>query len=103
VRLLAAVADAGVSLRELVAGVPRLPQVLVNVRGVDHRALDAAESLWGEVKRAEADLGDAGRVLLRASGTEPVVRVMVEADREDRARAIADELAEVVRRELPAA
>lgn len=103
VRLLAAVADAGVSLRELVAVVPRLPQVLVNVRGVDHRVLDAAESLWGEVKRVEADLGDAGRVLLRASGTEPVVRVMVEADREERAQRLADELAEVVRRELPAA
>lgn len=103
VRLLSAVGEAGASLRELVAGVPRLPQVLVNVRGVDHRALDAAEPLWAEVRRVEDELGGAGRVLLRASGTEPLVRVMVEADREDRARGLADGLAECVRRELPAA
>jgi phosphoglucosamine mutase len=101
VRLLSALAEAGVSLCELVAGVPRLPQVLVNVRGVDRDALETAEPLWTEVARVEQELGATGRVLLRASGTEPLVRVMVEADREDRAQGVADSLAEVVRRELP--
>lgn len=103
VRLLAAVADAEASLAELAAEVPRLPQVLVNVAGVDRRVLDSAEAVWADVKRVEAELGESGRVLLRASGTEPLVRVMVEADRDDRAQALAEQLAETVRRELPAA
>lgn len=103
VRLLAAVADADATLAELVAQVPRLPQVLVNVRGVDRRVLNTTESVWADVKRVEAELGESGRVLLRASGTEPLVRVMVEADHDDRARAFAEQLAETVRRELPSA
>lgn len=103
VRLLAAIADAGVSLRELAAGVPRLPQVLVNVTGVDRNALDDAEPLWAEVRRIERELGDEGRVLLRASGTEPLVRVMVEAGSQQHAEDLAEQIAEVVRRLLPAA
>lgn len=102
VRLLAAVADAGASLHEMVRRVPRLPQVLINVPGVDRRALEGADVLWAEVARIEDALAGHGRVLLRASGTEPMVRVMVEADSHDRAEGLAGEIADLVRRELPA-
>ena len=102
VLLLAAVRRAGATLRELAAVMERLPQVLVNVRGVDRRALDDAARVWEAVATEEARLGDDGRVLLRASGTEPLVRVMVEADRQERAQEVADRLAGVVRAELPA-
>lgn len=102
VRLLAAVADAGASLHEMVRRVPRLPQVLINVPGVDRRALEGADVLWAEVGRIEDALAGHGRVLLRASGTEPMVRVMVEADSHDRAEGLAGEIADLVRRELPA-
>jgi phosphoglucosamine mutase len=78
----------------------RLPQVLVNVRGVDRAGVAGNPALRAAVAAAEADLGDDGRVLLRPSGTEPLVRVMVEAPTDGRAREIADRLAEVVRREL---
>lgn len=100
VRLLAAVGHEGKPLRELAGVVERLPQVLVNVRDVDRDRLDAADQLWDAVNAAEDDLGDNGRVLLRASGTEPLVRVMVEAGTTERAEAVAADLAAVVRREL---
>ncbi len=75
------------------------PQVLVNVRGVDRDGV-ADEVVQREVAASTAELGESGRVLLRASGTEPLVRVMVEAASEDVARAHADRLAEVVRERL---
>jgi phosphoglucosamine mutase len=99
--LLDTVARSGRSLAELAAVMTRLPQVLVNVRGVERGALDGAEELWAAVAAEEAALGGAGRVLLRASGTEPLVRVMVEADSEARAAAVAERLAAVTRRVLP--
>ncbi len=71
-----------------------LPQLLVNVR-VAERVPDAAARLAPEIAAAEAALGDSGRVLVRASGTEPLVRVMVEAPTLDEARRVADDLAEV--------
>ena len=89
----------GRSLRDLAAPVVRLPQVLVNVPGVDKDRTDDAE-LLAAVAAEEAVLGDAGRVLLRASGTEPLVRVMVEAPTQDGAQAVADRLAGVVRARL---
>ncbi|MEP6295789.1 MAG: phosphoglucosamine mutase, partial [Ilumatobacter sp.] len=73
-----------------------LPQVLVNVR-VGDRVPDVAERLSAEVAEAEAGLGDTGRVLLRASGTEPLIRVMVEAATAEQAQATADRLAAVAR------
>ena len=76
------------------------PQVLVNVLVASRDRLDVAEGLWDEVRRAEEELGDDGRVLVRASGTEPVVRVMVEAADEATATRTADLLADAVRREL---
>jgi phosphoglucosamine mutase len=98
--LLARVAEAGKPLGELAAVVQRLPQVLLNVSGVDKdRAADEPE-LAAAVAAEEAALAGRGRVLLRPSGTEPVVRVMVEAPTQEQAEATADRLAEVVRRTL---
>ncbi len=84
------------SLSELAAIVTRLPQVLVNVKGVDKLKV-SNEKLIIAVKDSESQLGDTGRVLLRPSGTEPLIRVMVEAASQDQAQKIADQLAEVVK------
>jgi phosphoglucosamine mutase len=77
--LLAALADHGEPLDRAAAVVQRLPQKLVNVRVEDRSALAGAEAVWQAVAHAEAELGDNGRVVLRASGTESLIRVMVEA------------------------
>ncbi|HTE73041.1 MAG TPA: phosphoglucosamine mutase [Actinomycetes bacterium] len=98
--LLARVAETGTSLRDLAGVMTRLPQVLVNVRGVDRGGVDDCEPLQKAVAEASAELGETGRVLLRPSGTEPVVRVMVEAAEASQAEAVAARLAEVVRAEL---
>ena len=96
VRLLAAVAESGRSLAELAQVMERLPQVLVNVRDVDRDRLADDELLWSAVADEERALGQTGRVLVRASGTEPLVRVMVEAGTQDRAQEAADRLADLV-------
>ena len=84
------------TLAELASVMTVFPQVLINVRGVERsRAADA--DVLEAVAAASADLGDTGRVLLRPSGTEPMVRVMVEASTEDEARRVAEGLADVVR------
>ena len=100
VHLLCAMRSSGRSLAELAGIMRRLPQVLVNVRGVDRDRLDGAGELWAAVDKESLDLADVGRVLVRASGTEPLVRVMVEADTEERAAEVANRLAEVVRETL---
>ena len=105
VLLLDLVVRAGRPLAELAAAVmDRLPQVLRNVTVTDrdHDALTRAEAVWAEVRAVEAELGDHGRVLLRQSGTEPLVRVMVEAPTEETAAAAADRLAEAVQSHLGA-
>ena len=93
-------AATGASLAELAAVMTRLPQVLVNVPDVDKRRADEDAVLAAAVAEAEAELGDTGRVLLRPSGTEPLVRVMVEAATADEATTVADRLADVVRERL---
>jgi phosphoglucosamine mutase len=98
--LLARVAAVGKPLAELAAVMDRLPQVLVNVRGVDKSRVDASPEVQAAVAAATAQLGQAGRVLLRPSGTEPVVRVMVEATSQERAGQVAQTLADAVRRHL---
>ncbi|WP_299037140.1 phosphoglucosamine mutase [uncultured Pseudokineococcus sp.] len=98
--LLARVAQTGRPLAELAAAIPRLPQVLVNVPGVDRSAAGTDPGVRDAVEAAEAELGETGRVLLRPSGTEPLVRVMVEAPSAETAQAVADRLADVVRRRL---
>jgi phosphoglucosamine mutase len=86
----------GRRLSELAHFFEPYPQVLINVPVKDKDELDQAEALWAEVKKSEAELGDSGRVLLRASGTEPVVRVMVEAADDNVAHTTAERLAEAV-------
>jgi phosphoglucosamine mutase len=98
--LAACVAASGDSLQSLAARVPRLPQVLVNVGGVDRARVDTDGAVQAAVARIEAELGRHGRVLLRPSGTEPLVRIMVEATAQDQAEQIAEELAVVVRERL---
>ncbi|MBL7501588.1 phosphoglucosamine mutase [Frankia sp. CNm7] len=98
--LLGRMRETGQPLGELAKVMTRLPQVLVNVRGVDRAGVSASAALAAAVAAAEAELGDEGRVLLRPSGTEPLVRVMVEAPTDAQAREVATRLAEVVEREL---
>ena len=98
VALLDAVKRGGRSLADIAAGtMTSLPQVLVNV-GVAARMPDVAARLADEIAAAEHELGEAGRVLVRASGTEPLVRVMVEAPTHHRAQDVADTLAAAARR-----
>ncbi|MFD5276613.1 phosphoglucosamine mutase [Pseudarthrobacter sp. NPDC058362] len=99
-QLAAQVALSGRPLKELARVMTKLPQVLINVKGVDRSRVGSSDSLAAAVRAAEAQLGDTGRVLLRPSGTEPVVRVMVEAGDEATAQSIAESLAQVVRTEL---
>ncbi|WP_019875581.1 phosphoglucosamine mutase [Sporichthya polymorpha] len=99
--LLARVAATGRSLAELAAVMTRLPQVLVNVKGVNRGGIAGSTGLAEAVAAAEAELGTSGRVLLRPSGTEPVVRVMVEAASAEQAQSVADRLADAVRLHLP--
>ncbi|WP_010524158.1 phosphoglucosamine mutase [Nesterenkonia sp. F] len=100
-QLAARVASTGSSLRELAdAAMTRLPQVLVNVKDVDKARVKSHDVVQSAVADVEGRLGEAGRVLLRPSGTEPVVRVMVEATTAEIARAESESLAEVVRAEL---
>ena len=89
----------GRSLRALAGVVARLPQVLVNVPGVDRDRTDDPE-LTAAIGVEQDALGDGGRILLRPSGTEPLVRVMVEAGSSEEASAVAERLADVVRRRL---
>ncbi|MFE8884707.1 phosphoglucosamine mutase [Pseudarthrobacter enclensis] len=99
-QLAAQVALTGKSLKDLAAVMTKLPQVLINVKGVDRTRVKSSDVLAQAVAAAEAALGETGRVLLRPSGTEPVVRVMVEAADEETAQSIAEHLAQVVRTEL---
>ncbi len=98
--LLARVAATGASLVDLAGVMQRLPQVLVNVSGVDRTRVHSVPALKAAVLEAEDQLGDTGRVLLRPSGTEPLVRVMVEAGTAEQAGTVAQALADAVRRHL---
>ncbi|MFI9175607.1 phosphoglucosamine mutase [Streptomyces lincolnensis] len=98
--LAARVAESGRSLRELASVMERLPQVLINVPDVDRARVRTSVELATAVADAERELGSTGRVLLRPSGTEPLVRVMVEAADIDQARSVAGRLADVVKSAL---
>ena len=100
--LVAEMARTGKTIAELASVMTVYPQVLVNVRGVDHHSLGNDDVIAEAVAAAEAGLGDSGRVLLRPSGTEPMVRVMVEAEHQDEADRIAHSLADTVRERLGA-
>ncbi|MGW7818841.1 phosphoglucosamine mutase [Streptomyces puniciscabiei] len=98
--LAARVAETGRSLRELASVMERLPQVLINVPDVDKARVKTSADLAAAVAEAERELGETGRVLLRPSGTEPLVRVMVEAADIDQARSVAGRLADAVKSAL---
>jgi len=95
-RLMSRMAQTGSSLAELADAMHSLPQVLINVAVADKTTVAQAPSVRSAVAAAEAELGDTGRILLRPSGTEQVVRVMVEAADEDTARQVAARVAESV-------
>jgi phosphoglucosamine mutase len=95
-RVMARMAQTGKSLADLAGVVTVLPQVLENVRVADKEAVAASAAVAEAVARAEEQLGDTGRVLLRPSGTEQLVRVMVEAPTDAQARSTAEALAAVV-------
>jgi phosphoglucosamine mutase len=100
--LMAHMAATGKSLADLAAVLHKLPQVLINVPVADRQAGAAAPTVQAAVALAEAELGETGRVLLRPSGTEQLVRVMVEAATEDAARSVAERIADEVRAASPA-
>ncbi len=99
-QLAAQLAKTGKPLSELSRLMVRLPQVLINVKDVDKSAVKTNQALQSAVEAASARLGETGRVLLRPSGTEPVVRVMVEAADMVTAQATAEELAQRVKQHL---
>jgi phosphoglucosamine mutase len=99
-QVLAIMRRRGRRLSELVAGIERFPQVLVNVRVSEKRPIDEIPSVCEVVRRVEKALDGNGRVLIRYSGTEPVIRVMVEGEDESRVAEYASEIAECVRRAL---
>jgi phosphoglucosamine mutase len=100
--LMAQVASSGKSLADLAAVVHKLPQVLINVKVGNREAGAAAPTVQAAVALAENELGETGRVLLRPSGTEPLVRVMVEAATEEKARSVAERIAAEVSSASPA-
>jgi phosphoglucosamine mutase len=96
-RLMSRMAQTGASLAGLASAMHTLPQVLINVGVTDKVAAVAAPSVRDAVQRAEDELGDTGRILLRPSGTEQMIRVMVEADDEHVAHRLAAHVADTVR------
>jgi phosphoglucosamine mutase len=102
VRFLSLAAGSGRSVADLAGVMQRYPQVMENVRVRSLIELDGSEPVWDSVRAAEEELADHGRVLVRASGTEPLVRVMVEAETEDVARRHAGTIAGQVRKHLGA-
>ncbi len=95
-QVLAIMKETGKPLSELASGMPKYPQTMVNVRTSSKLDLDSSEEIQSAVAAAEAELADTGRVVLRASGTEPVIRVMVEGQDHQQVVNIADRLAAVV-------
>ena len=95
-RLMTRMVQTGAPLADLAAAMRTLPQVLINVEVADRATASAAPSVQAAVEAATAELGETGRILLRPSGTEPVIRVMVEAPAKEVAERIAARVAEVV-------
>jgi len=95
-RLMTRMVQTGTSLAELASAMRTLPQVLINVEVADKASAAAAPSVRAAVEAAASELGDTGRILLRPSGTEPMIRVMVEATAKDVAERIAARVAETV-------
>lgn len=98
--LLGLMTSSGKKLSELSSVIERYPQLLINVRVVDTERLEHTERIWEQVRQVEEALGSNGRVLVRASGTEPLVRVMVEASDEATAAQAARSIVEIVEEEM---
>ncbi len=101
-QVLAVMRRTGKSLKALAAGMTRFPQTLLNVRVKERIDPGTKPQISAAVAEAEAELGERGRVVLRASGTEPVIRVMVEGDNPQQVGQLADRLADVVQSACPA-
>jgi phosphoglucosamine mutase len=99
-QLLQEIVRTGKTLQELAATMVRFPQVLINVKDVKKEKLNESSKISSAVQAANDRLGDSGRVLLRASGTEALIRVMVEAASDNLAEEIARDLADIVKAEL---
>ena len=99
-QLLAVMRDTGKSLSELSAVMERLPQVLVNISVSQIKHLKDAQNVWSAVDSVQRKLDGRGRILVRPSGTEPLVRVMVESDSQEEADNIAHEMASLIQTEL---
>jgi phosphoglucosamine mutase len=95
-QVLAVMKRTGRQLSELAAGMPKYPQTMLNVRTAQRMDPDASPRIREAVAAAEIELADSGRIVLRASGTEPVIRVMVEGQDEDQVNSVAERLAAVV-------
>ena len=99
-QLMQVMAESKKTLQDLASVMVRFPQVLINVKDVDKSRLNSSPAIARAISDFENGLGDSGRILVRSSGTEPLVRVMVEAESHEVASQIANELAELVRLEL---
>ncbi len=95
-QIMAEMQDSGKNLHELKSGMAKYPQVLLNIKTQEKPDLDSNEAIKKAVKDIEEKLGDNGRVLLRVSGTEPLIRVMVEGENEDKVNEYANQLADQV-------
>ena len=100
--LLQALKEMGLPLHEAAKVMERLPQRLVNVRVRDRGGLEGAAAVWEAVALETERLGDQGRILVRPSGTEPLVRVMAEATTQDDCDAVCDRIVAVVKEHLGA-
>jgi phosphoglucosamine mutase len=101
-QIMAEMHDSGKSLHELKSGMRKYPQILINIKTTHKVNPDTNEAIQKAVRAVEEKLGDKGRVLLRASGTEPLVRVMVEGEQADLVNNYALQLAEVVKKAIDA-
>jgi len=99
-QVLYAVHSSGLTLNELKSGMTKFPQTMINVRINGKADLEGSDSIQQAVKDAEKELGERGRVLLRASGTEPLVRVMIEGEDGELVTRLTNQLAKVVEEAL---
>jgi phosphoglucosamine mutase len=95
-QVLTAMVESNTTLHGLVSGMDKYPQTLLNVRVAERIDIDRSDRIQNAVREAEQELADSGRVLLRASGTEPVIRVMVEGQDESTVKRLAQQLASEV-------
>jgi phosphoglucosamine mutase len=95
-------ARSGKTIEELTEDLKVFPQVIVNVRVKEKKPLEAIPSIAEKIRAAEAELVDSGRVVIRYSGTEPLARVMIEAESEEAMHRLADSIADAIRSELGA-